>query len=183
MIAAARLYPRVVFENVQASKPESRDSLSGHFSGGFHVEPLPETADGRVSSRDWIPSKAIAICWKPSRLLRHVYPDLRVQRSWVRKKILKQRDLKTHGQRLGIEDQVKFLGYQKSVADVMSDCTIGVIASTGSEAVSRVALEWMAAGRPVVATRVGLSAGNRQRSADRASRRTAQCAGPGAGDR
>ena len=32
---------------------------------------------------------------------------------------------------------------------------MGVISSVGSEAVSRVALEWMAAGRPVVATRVG----------------------------
>ena len=37
----------------------------------------------------------------------------------------------------------------------MAGCTIGVIASTGSEAVSRVALEWMAARRPLIATKVG----------------------------
>src|SRR5205814_6336318 len=51
--------------------------------------------------------------------------------------------------------KVDFLGYQKYIPDVMSACTLGVIPSIGSEAVSRVALEWMASGRPVIATKVG----------------------------
>jgi glycosyltransferase involved in cell wall biosynthesis len=37
----------------------------------------------------------------------------------------------------------------------LARCRVGVVASVGSEAVSRAALEWMAAGRPVVASRVG----------------------------
>lgn len=37
----------------------------------------------------------------------------------------------------------------------MASCRVGVIPSLGSEAVSRAALEWMAMGRPVVASRVG----------------------------
>lgn len=44
------------------------------------------------------------------------------------------------------------------VADIWAfaaSCRVGVVASTGSEAVSRAALEWMAAGRPVIATTVG----------------------------
>jgi glycosyltransferase involved in cell wall biosynthesis len=55
----------------------------------------------------------------------------------------------------GIEKQVEWLGYVPSVVDVMRQCHVGVVASIGSEAVSRVVLEWMAAGRPVIATRVG----------------------------
>lgn len=37
----------------------------------------------------------------------------------------------------------------------LASCRIGVVASLGSEAVSRAALEWMAAGRPVIASAVG----------------------------
>ena len=37
----------------------------------------------------------------------------------------------------------------------MRSCHIGIIASIGSEAISRAALEWMAVGRPIVSTAVG----------------------------
>ncbi|HXT01782.1 MAG TPA: glycosyltransferase, partial [Elusimicrobiota bacterium] len=37
----------------------------------------------------------------------------------------------------------------------IAGCRVGVVASLGSEAVSRAALEWMAAARPVIATNVG----------------------------
>jgi glycosyltransferase involved in cell wall biosynthesis len=37
----------------------------------------------------------------------------------------------------------------------IKNCSLGVVASYGSEVVSRATVEWMAAGRPVVATRVG----------------------------
>lgn len=56
---------------------------------------------------------------------------------------------------LGLDGAVRFLGRVEDKWSFLSGCRIGVIASTGSEAVSRAALEWMAAGRPVVATRVG----------------------------
>ena len=43
----------------------------------------------------------------------------------------------------------------EQIWDFMKDCRLGVIASLGSEEVSRGLLEWMSVGRPVVATRVG----------------------------
>jgi glycosyltransferase involved in cell wall biosynthesis len=55
----------------------------------------------------------------------------------------------------GLEGVVSFLGRVPDREEFLARCRIGVTASTGSEAVSRAALEWMAAGRPLVATRVG----------------------------
>lgn len=53
------------------------------------------------------------------------------------------------------ENSARFYGRVPRVADFISECRVGCVPSTGSEAVSRAALEWMAMGRPVVATRVG----------------------------
>jgi glycosyltransferase involved in cell wall biosynthesis len=64
-------------------------------------------------------------------------------------------DLKNQSRKLGLGDSCSFLGWRTDVCDIMRSCHIGVISSVGSEAVSRAALEWMAAGRPVVATRIG----------------------------
>ncbi|MBI3548321.1 MAG: glycosyltransferase family 4 protein [Elusimicrobia bacterium] len=55
----------------------------------------------------------------------------------------------------GVARDVEFLGHVPDVSDIMRLCHIGVVASTGSEAVSRVAIEWMRIGRPLVATTVG----------------------------
>lgn len=55
----------------------------------------------------------------------------------------------------GLEGTVEFLGFVPSVDGFIKGCRIGVVASLGSEAVSRAALEWMSHGRPLVATRVG----------------------------
>lgn len=49
----------------------------------------------------------------------------------------------------------KMLGFVPDALRFIEGCRIGVVASRGSEAVSRAALEWMALGRPVVAARVG----------------------------
>lgn len=53
------------------------------------------------------------------------------------------------------ESPVEFLGYVKDAAAFRARCSVGVVASVGSEAVSRAALEWLASGRPVVSTTVG----------------------------
>lgn len=55
----------------------------------------------------------------------------------------------------GLDGVVSFLGRVPDKWNFVSGCRLGVVASTGSEAVSRAALEWMAAGRPLIATRVG----------------------------
>ena len=57
--------------------------------------------------------------------------------------------------RLGMEDAFLLPGRVADKWAFLAGCRIGVVASTGSEAVSRAALEWMAAGRPLVSTRVG----------------------------
>lgn len=63
--------------------------------------------------------------------------------------------LRNHARQLGIENHVEFLGFVDSARDFIRSCTVGVIASLGSEEVSRACLEWMAGGRPVVGTLVG----------------------------
>lgn len=55
----------------------------------------------------------------------------------------------------GLEGIVEFPGRVDDKAAFMAACRIGVVPSLGSEAVSRAALEWMALGRPVIASRVG----------------------------
>lgn len=56
---------------------------------------------------------------------------------------------------LKLEGSAEFLGHVPDILAFMRKCSVGVVASTGSEAVSRAALEWMAAERPLVAASVG----------------------------
>jgi glycosyltransferase involved in cell wall biosynthesis len=56
---------------------------------------------------------------------------------------------------IGLDAVVDFPGYVTHRWPFMAACRVGVVPSLGSEAVSRAALEWMASGRPVVASRVG----------------------------
>ena len=119
----------------------------------FTPAPLPEPpVIGIVARLDPV---------KGHRYLFEALALLRPQEAVVRLKVIGQPEnikegaLRALAARWGVERFTDFLGYQSNVASVMQTCSIGVIASTGSEAVSRVALEWMACGRPLVATRVG----------------------------
>jgi glycosyltransferase involved in cell wall biosynthesis len=56
---------------------------------------------------------------------------------------------------LKLERSVRFLGRVEDKWSFLAGCRVGVAPSLGSEAVSRAVLEWMAAGRAVVASRVG----------------------------
>ena len=55
----------------------------------------------------------------------------------------------------GIDGIISFLGRVADRWTFLAGCRIGIVASLGSEAVSRAALEWMAAARPLIATNVG----------------------------
>ncbi len=68
---------------------------------------------------------------------------------------LKYRDLEKYAAGLGITRNVVFHGRVEDTVAFMKNCSVGVIASLGSEAVSRAALEWLACGRPLVATTAG----------------------------
>ena len=63
-------------------------------------------------------------------------------------------ELQSLADRLGIGDRLVFTGYRMDVPEVLSEVTVSVLPSL-SEGLSNAVLESMAAGRPVVATRVG----------------------------
>jgi len=56
---------------------------------------------------------------------------------------------------LGIEERFLLLGELDDIASVVASLDIGVVASVGSEASSRIVLEYMASARPIIASRVG----------------------------
>ncbi len=119
----------------------------------FAGSPLPEAPIlGIVARLD--PVKGHRYLLEALSLLSAAHPQVRLKIVGQEENI-KTRDLQHIAERLHVSARVEFLGFQRDIASVMKGCRIGVIASTGSEAVSRVALEWMAAARPVVATRVG----------------------------
>ncbi|MBI3297500.1 MAG: glycosyltransferase family 4 protein [Elusimicrobia bacterium] len=68
---------------------------------------------------------------------------------------LTARELLERAAVLGIADRVSFEGHVPDAFEYMRRCHAGVVASLGSEAVSRAAVEWMALGRPVIAAAVG----------------------------
>jgi glycosyltransferase involved in cell wall biosynthesis len=68
---------------------------------------------------------------------------------------VKLEDLKNLAKELGIAERVRFVGRRPDVERYVAAFDIGVVASIGSEVLSRVALEYMAAGKAIVATYVG----------------------------
>ncbi len=55
-----------------------------------------------------------------------------------------------------IRNNIRLLGWVEDVAELIAAADIGVISSIGSEANSRIALEYMAMKKPVVSTNVGI---------------------------
>jgi len=65
-------------------------------------------------------------------------------------------DLRALARELGIADRVTFAGRVDDVREVLAALDVGVVASLGSEAICRVGGEMMAAGIPLVASRVSV---------------------------
>jgi glycosyltransferase involved in cell wall biosynthesis len=63
-------------------------------------------------------------------------------------------DLKRYGEKIGVSQNLHFLGEREDVADLISLFDVAVLASL-SEGLSNVILEYMASSKPVVATEVG----------------------------
>lgn len=77
-----------------------------------------------------------------------------VQDGAVVEDIAYRRELQSYAARLGIDRRVIFTGYRLDVPEVLSEVAVSVLPSL-SEGLSNAVLESMAAGVPVVATRVG----------------------------
>ena len=67
-----------------------------------------------------------------------------------------QEELKTIAKLFGVQKQVRFLSRLDDVRPLMSELDVGVITSTRSEAICRVALEYMSFGIPVIASDVNI---------------------------
>ena len=64
--------------------------------------------------------------------------------------------LKGEAERLGVSDRLVILGKCDNIPAVLNSIDVGIITSLGSEANSRATLEYMACGKPVVVTNVGV---------------------------
>jgi glycosyltransferase involved in cell wall biosynthesis len=67
----------------------------------------------------------------------------------------KKQALRERAQGLGFADRLVIAGHLEDLPTLLASLDVGVIASIGSEGSSRIGLEMMASGLPVVATRVG----------------------------
>jgi glycosyltransferase involved in cell wall biosynthesis len=66
-----------------------------------------------------------------------------------------QKKVALRANELGIDDAVHFLGFCKNLPAALSAADVGLFTARSSEGTSRAILEWMALGKPVVATDVG----------------------------
>ena len=64
--------------------------------------------------------------------------------------------LKNEAERLGVADRLVYLEKCDNIPAVLNSIDVGIITSLGSEANSRATLEYMACGKPVVVTNVGV---------------------------
>lgn len=64
--------------------------------------------------------------------------------------------LHEQAQKAGLGERLVSFGLRKDLPEVIADMDLGLITSIGSEANSRAALEFMASGKPVVGTAVGV---------------------------
>jgi len=105
---------------------------------------------GMIARMD--PVKGYGVLMDAAQILKPVVPGLRLRCAGEGQLLERLRwQLKPQG----LEGTVSFLGRVADKWSFLAGCRLGVVASTGSEAVSRAALEWMAAGRPLIATNVG----------------------------
>ncbi|HEU4435930.1 MAG TPA: glycosyltransferase family 4 protein, partial [candidate division Zixibacteria bacterium] len=69
---------------------------------------------------------------------------------------LKTSDLQKWREESGLWDQIEILPNAPDARGLIATCDFGIVASIGSEAAARVALEFMAMGKPVLASSVGI---------------------------
>lgn len=139
-------------EQILSAFPAARTTLVAQgIAGPASAAPLThEPAVGMLARFDTVKGHVVAL--DAARLLRADIPASRLV--CAGEGVLRDR-LSWQLKPMGLAPFVSFPGKVADKWAFMASCRVGIVPSLGSEAVSRAALEWMAAGRPVVASRVG----------------------------
>ena len=124
----------------------------------------PEPADGTethptvLAAGTITPQKGQHVLVEAARELVVRYPNLRID---IAGEVAFDRDrsylkaLESSVQRYGLGGRVRFLGFRKDLPELIMRATVVAHPATGEETLGLVPLEAMAAGRPVVASRIG----------------------------
>lgn len=141
------------FRNIYPLEPLSRVVFQGIADAGQAPTDAaqPHTL-GLLSRLDPVKGHACAI--QALKILREQFPDARLRIAGQQQNV-KAEELKKLAASHGLADAVSVEGFVQDKQAFLSGCAIGLVPSLGSEAVSRAALEWMCAGRPVLASAVG----------------------------
>ncbi len=107
---------------------------------------------GKIARLD--PVKGHKILISAMKMVLDKYPNTILECAG-RSENIKIDDLKQQAKNLGIKKNIVLKSFVEDIPKFISHCDIGVISSTGSEAVSRSALEWLSAKKPLIATNVG----------------------------
>lgn len=147
---------RTIMEQFRAAFPDIRCASAAVYPGfpdePAGAEPPGELRVGIVARLD--PVKGHADFLRAAAEAAAGFPEARFLIAG-REENVKRARLEALLSNLGLRGRAEVLGHVADAAAFMRGCHVGVVASTGSEAVSRAAVEWMAAGRPLVATSVG----------------------------
>jgi len=142
------------FRSVFGSKARSAAILQG--IADCAAKPAPKAGGyptiGVIGRLDPVKGHECAI--KAFALISKELPQARLRIAGEDKNV-KAADLKALCARLGVADRTEFYGLLPDIEKFMAGCDAGMVPSLGSEAVSRSAIEWQRAGRPVLASRVG----------------------------
>ena len=141
------------FRNAYPVSPLSRVVFQGIAdTGEAPVTSAEAHTLGMISRLDPVKGHACAI--EALKILRANFPDAKLRIAGQEQNV-KAEELQNLAASHGLADAVTIEGYVQDKQSFLSECAIGLVPSLGSEAVSRAALEWMCAGRPVLASAVG----------------------------
>jgi glycosyltransferase involved in cell wall biosynthesis len=142
---------RTIHEQLEAAFPGVRARYVPQGIEGPDAAPMPGMPFlGMIARMD--PVKGHDVVLDAAQLLKPQVPGLRISFAGEGPQLKR---LSWRLQPQGLDGVVRFLGRVADRWGFLAGCRLGIVASLGSEAVSRAALEWMAAGRPVIATNVG----------------------------
>ena len=142
----AKLYPGIPVKLVYQGAPDLADAARMKHLGDF------EFIIGMLARFD--PIKGHICALESAAAVLHEFPKTLFCFAGAEASIKTSR-LTDYAAKLGISGNVRFYGYIPDSGSFMKSCSMGIVPSLGSEAVSRVTAEWMSAGIPVAASAVG----------------------------